>query len=154
MYSCDNDHWTMIFDRSPILIGQIDICVFKGRPCAVDSTGRTVMIRLDSSVYLVAKPVFGGDKKLLVECEGGLLLVDKYSPSESDTVVAEFYRVEDGLVRAMRFKLFKLEEEEKRWVELTSLGDNVLFLMYDCAFCFCFRFRCCQRELYDLYTKA
>ena len=44
----------------------------------MDSTGRTVVVGLDKSVALVADPVFGGDKKFLVESDGKLLLVDKY----------------------------------------------------------------------------
>ncbi|CAL0326180.1 unnamed protein product [Lupinus luteus] len=117
-----------------------DVCVFKGRLFAVDGTGRTVRVGLDLSVEIVAEPVFGGDKKFLVECEGELLLVDKYLSSGYvcglDMLAEDGDEIfELGCERAMKFGLYRLEEEERRWVELESLNGRVLFLGDDCAFC-------------------
>ncbi|KAE9584874.1 putative F-box domain-containing protein [Lupinus albus] len=121
-----------------------DVCVFKGRFFAVDGTGRTVRVGLDLDVEIVAEPVFGGDKKFLVECEGELLLVDKYLSSGYVCSLDMFGEgggddgdeiFELGCERAMKFGLYRLEEEERRWVELESLNGRVLFLGDDCAFC-------------------
>ncbi|XP_061370593.1 F-box protein SKIP23-like [Gastrolobium bilobum] len=117
-----------------------DVCVFKGRLCAVDETGRTVVVGADLSVGLVAEPVFGGVKKFLVHSEGELLLVDKYFVD--DNVIDDYDS--DGadeakiplpyLLRCVRFDVYRLEEDEKKWVQLRSLGDRVLLCGDDDAF--------------------
>jgi hypothetical protein len=135
LVKCGDEKWKVIPNMST-KFG--DICLFKGRPYAVDKTGKTIMVGLDSSVQLVAEPlVGGGNMKFLVESEGDLLLADIYECLCID------------LNEPVRINLFKLNEKEKKWVKLSSLGDMVLFLGF--VFCFCFRFVCCQRELCDLY---
>jgi hypothetical protein len=100
-----------------------DICLFKGRPCVADKDGRTLMIgQEDSSVILLANPVFGFHVKFLVESECELLLVDC-----------------DGIDmgaddKDMKFNVFRLDEKEKKWIKLTTLGDRVLFLDRECSF--------------------
>jgi len=104
-----------------------DICLFKGQPYATNKFGKTIMVGLDddSSVQLVAEPlVDGGDMKFLVESEGDLLLVDVY-----DCIRTGF--PDHGPVR---IDVFKLNEKEKKWVKLTSLGDRVMFLNFICSF--------------------
>jgi len=67
---------------------------------------------------LVAEPLVGGGRghtAFLVENEGGLLL-------------AGFE------IGSLRIDLFRLNEKEKEWVKLTSLGDRVLFLGFVCSF--------------------
>ncbi|RHN66551.1 hypothetical protein MtrunA17_Chr3g0092331 [Medicago truncatula] len=114
-----------------------DVCVFNGQPIAVDGTGRTVTVEPDLSLELVAEAVFDGGKKFLVESDGELLLVDKYFSSLNDYDVID---VDDddyfGIVmgRDVRFDVFRLDEREKKWVEVRNLGDRVLFLGEDCAF--------------------
>ncbi|AES58689.1 F-box protein At2g17036 [Medicago truncatula] len=96
-----------------------DICVFKGRPYAVDKTGWTVGFgpEDDSTVRLVAESlVGGGDIKFLVESKGDLLLIDVYE-----------HRFDDDR-GCVRIDLFKLNAREKKWVKLANLGDTVLFL--------------------------
>ncbi|PNY07727.1 F-box family protein [Trifolium pratense] len=130
-----------------------DVCVFNGRPIAVDSAGRTVVVGSDLSLDLVAEAVFGGDTKYLVESDGELLLVDKYSNrvgqfrqfrqfERSDYEQSDLFSfgADDerdyviGIERAVRFDVFRLDENDKKWVKLTNLGDRVLFLGKDCAF--------------------
>ena len=104
-----------------------DICLFKGQPYATNKFGKTIMVGLDddSSVQLVAEPlVDGGDMKFLVESEGDLLLVDFY----------ECIRTGFPDHDPVRIDVFKLNEKEKKWVKLTSLGDRVLFLNFICSF--------------------
>jgi hypothetical protein len=78
----------------------------------------------DSTVRLLANPVFGGNIKFLVENEykTSLLLVDchGYNTGAADEDV--------------RFDVFRLDEKEKKWIKLTTLGDMVLFLGGDCSF--------------------
>jgi len=100
--------------------GLEDICIFKGRPYVVDKTGRTVTLGPDDlTVQLVAHSlVSGGDIKFLVESEGDLLLVDVYESFGFDLMV----------------NVLRLDEKERRWVNLMSLGDRVLFLGNGCSF--------------------
>ncbi|XP_045802640.1 F-box protein SKIP23-like [Trifolium pratense] len=114
-----------------------DVCVFNGRLIAVDSTGRTVAVGPDLGLDLVAEAVFGGDTKILVESDGELLLVDKYlKPCMNGTVSFEGQGVYEVrmIESAARLVVFRLDEKEKKWVELTNLGDRVLFLGEECAF--------------------
>lgn len=122
IFHCGDDSWKDIPAMS--MPGYGDICVFKGRLCATDGDGRTVMIRPDSIVHLPANPMFtiGGADKLLVESECELLLVDAYGFAFDD----------DDHVR---IDVFRLDEKEMKWVKLTDLGDRVLFLGGDRSFC-------------------
>lgn len=65
---CGDENWKFVHEMS-VYLG--DICVFKGRPYAVDLTGKMVRVGLDdSSVLLVAEPLVGGGggfRKFLVE---------------------------------------------------------------------------------------
>ncbi|KAK9666734.1 hypothetical protein RND81_14G207400 [Saponaria officinalis] len=145
-----------------------DVISFNGDFYAVDNLGRTVVLsvnELDSNncdVSVVAQPVCGGDKKRLVEMCGELMLVDVYigfPPFLGDNDEDE----EDGcnvvvldefiVSRSMWFKVFRLDRELMRWVEVKHLGNNVLFLGINSAFsasaddlywdrgnCICFNF--------------
>ncbi|GAU12654.1 hypothetical protein TSUD_121460 [Trifolium subterraneum] len=123
MFKCGDENWKVIPDMSSYLG---DICLFKGQPYVVDKIGRTVMVGWDSSVQLVAEPLVGGGgyNKFLVESEGDLLLADVY-----DCSYTEFPNYDP-----VRIDLFKLDEKEKKWVQLTSLGDRVLLLEESCSF--------------------
>lgn len=138
MYKSGDKRWSIIHDMpSPY----DDVILFKGDFYAVDSTGRAVLVGLSSNVALVANPVFGGDKKFLVESSGELLMVDMYLSmgppevdlsDENEDVFEQF----DGCLgeRTVRFKVFKLDREGKKWVEVKSLDDRMLFLGDDCTF--------------------
>ncbi|KAG2706113.1 hypothetical protein I3843_05G079100 [Carya illinoinensis] len=140
MFKSAHKRWTIIPDMpSPY----DDVVLFRGEFYAVDGTGRAVVVGLSLNVGLVAEPVFGGDKKFLVESNGELLLVDMYlsvgdvgfgdGDGDGDEIVEEVYDRYVG-ERTVRFKVFRLEAEGKKWVEVRSLGDRVLFLGDDCAF--------------------
>jgi hypothetical protein len=120
---CEDDSGTNILTMPGSLWG--DICIFKGRSCVTDINGRTIMIEPeDSTVQLLANPVFGGNVKFLVEteCKTSLLLVDCHGID---------IRAGD---KDVRFDVFKLDEKEKMWIKLTTLGDMVLILGEDGAF--------------------
>ncbi|XP_058752472.1 uncharacterized protein LOC131625648 [Vicia villosa] len=123
MFRCGGDGSTKIPNVAPYYRG---MCVFKGRPCLTEITGRTVMIESDLSVHLVAEPVFGDDAYvtgiyIMVENESDLLLVHKYT---------EDYDIDDELVM---FDVFRLDQREKKWLKLENLGDMVLFLGQGCS---------------------
>jgi hypothetical protein len=116
---CSDERWTEIPDM-PSSIG--DICVFKGQLYAVEKySGKIVTVAPeDLSVQLVAKDVFGGegDIKFLVESEGQLLLADVYASFDVDFDHKDAFKIH----------VFRLDENEKKWVKLPSLGDRILFL--------------------------
>jgi hypothetical protein len=116
IFRCE-DNSGMSIPTMPIRSNWGDICIFKGRPCVADKNGRTLMIGENLSVFLLADPVFGSNVKFLVESECDLLLVDCYQDR-----------------RTIRFDVFKLDEKEKKWVKLTTLGDRVLFVDQECSF--------------------
>ncbi|KAL3580843.1 hypothetical protein D5086_018678 [Populus alba] len=93
----------------------------------------------DADLGLVGDPVFGGDKKYLVESKGDLLLVDMYLSIDTDEGLSIGNDVVQDLVqymseRTVRFKVFKLNEEGKSWIEVKNLEDRVLFLGDDSTF--------------------
>ncbi|PNX54847.1 F-box protein, partial [Trifolium pratense] len=96
--------------------------IFQWRPCVADKHGHTFMIGDNSNVCLLANPEFGGNVKFLVESECELLLVDCYG---IDIGAAD---------KDIRFDVFMLDEKEKNWVKLTTLGDRVLFVNQNCSF--------------------
>lgn len=137
MFKSGDKRWTIIHDMpSPY----DDVILFQREFYAVDGTGRTVLVGLSLDVSLVAESVYGGDKKFLVESNGELLLVDMYLSAgyvgvgDGDDVDVDEDFDEYVGERAVRFKVFGLDIEGKRWVEVDSLRDRVLFLGDDCAF--------------------
>ncbi|XP_059653914.1 F-box protein SKIP23 [Cornus florida] len=142
LFKSGDPKWTVI---SELTSPYDDVILFEGQFYAVDSTGRTVVVDVDSSpsVSLVANSVFGGDKKLLVESCGDLLLVDMYlslGPEDDLGNVEGFEGLEGDefncyiIERTVRFKVFKFDRDGQRWVELKSLGDQMLFLGDNCTF--------------------
>lgn len=132
-----------------------DIIVYKGQPYVVDSLGS--VFRIDSSlkvVELLSKLVgLGGRRKHLVESCGELYVVDRYfdqEPNKQEGSGLDFplsfhifglrgrhRRYESSDPKAVEFKVYKLElldEEEGRWIEVKSLGDQAFFLAMDCSF--------------------
>ncbi|KAL1188522.1 F-box protein SKIP23 [Cardamine amara subsp. amara] len=138
VYRSWDREWTVINDMpSPY----DDVIVFDGCFFAVDNNGRTVVVDYSSlTLMLAASPVFGGDKKFLIESCGEMLLVDMYLTLE--TMDGDHGFVEENLEhaafyineRTVKFKVFKFVEREKSWVEVKDLGDIMLFLGDDSAF--------------------
>ncbi|KAF9620852.1 hypothetical protein IFM89_015093 [Coptis chinensis] len=119
-----------------------DVIHFKGRFYAVDGTGRAVVVAPDLTISEVAGPVFGGDKKYLVEMDGELLLVDRYLKNGNDDLNFwndnEIYVPNDDtyvMDTTLLFIVYRLDKWEKTWVELKNLGDRLLFLSDNCSFC-------------------
>ncbi|VFQ78415.1 unnamed protein product [Cuscuta campestris] len=142
IYRSGGSKWTVINDLN---LPYDDVITKGGRFYAVDNIGRTVILNLysstDVSLSVVAQPVFGGDKKFLVESCGDLLMVDKYLTAgpEDDLGYSEgfeFYEDFDCFMseRTVKFKVYKLDEAGGKWVEVSTLKDRILFLGENCAF--------------------
>ncbi|XP_062086774.1 F-box protein SKIP23 [Humulus lupulus] len=135
-FKSGDKRWTIIPDMpSPY----DDAILYKGNFYAVDSTGRTVLVGSSLNVVLVANPVYGGDKKFLVESRGELLMVDMYlslSPAGEDLVNDDVFEQFDSCLgeRTVSFRVHQLDRKEKMWKVVKSLGDQVLFLGDDCTF--------------------
>lgn len=136
MFKSGDRRWTIIQDM-PSLYD--DVIMYKGKFYAVDNTGRTVVVDISAKAELFANPIFGGDKKFLVESCGELLLVDMYlsldadgDDSSEDELMEQF----DCCIseRTVRFRVFRLSKGNLNWIEVKNLGDRVLFLGDDCTF--------------------
>ncbi|CAN1307750.1 F-box protein SKIP23 [Linum perenne] len=125
-FDTDSNDWTWISDNRNRFK---DVIFHKGELLGVDSTGRLVRVGKqaeDESVELTGgSHGLRGEKKFLVQSiNGELLLVDKYDQSN--------WSILDS---GRRMNVYKLNEEEKAWVEVRSLGDDdVLFLGDESAF--------------------
>ncbi|MCI10668.1 F-box protein, partial [Trifolium medium] len=118
MFRPGDDGWMKIPNHSSCGFG--DICNFKGRTCVVDvvdGRGETVMVGPDLSVDLVADELLCLGRPGLCVVESELLLVD--------TTTCDY----DAWIEVYRF-----DEKKKKWVELSNLGDKVLFLGKKCSF--------------------
>lgn len=139
VYKSGDEKWRLIDDLpSPY----DDVILWGGSFYAVDNTGRIVFVNTeDLNVSVVANSIFGGDKKFLVEHDGELLLVDMYLSVEPADDLGfneglEFYEEFDSFMseRTVKFKVFRLDGEAEKWIEMTDLGDKMLFLGDNCAF--------------------
>lgn len=137
MYKSGDTKWSIINDL-PSLYD--DVIFYEGNFYATDNNGMIVIVNLNSGLIptasLVALPVFGGDKKFLVESCGDLLLVDKYLSIGPDDDLGcndddlDFYEELDSFMseRTVKFKVFRLDRNAKIWTEVNTLGDRMLFL--------------------------
>lgn len=134
VYRSGDSKWTVINDSTA---PYDDVIAIGGRFYAVDGSGRAVVLNLDSEsgpeLNAVAHSVFGGDKKYLVESDGDLLMIDKYLEYDGEF---EFYEEFDSFISesTLKFKVYRLDEDEEKWVELASLGNRIVFLGDNCAF--------------------
>ncbi|KAK2386310.1 hypothetical protein QL285_060223 [Trifolium repens] len=130
IFRSGDERWTKI----PSISGfpYTDVCVFNGQPMAVDISGQIVVVRPDLSLDLVVKHGYGGNKKVLVESDGELLLVCGHLSYAwvLDADGEGIYEAEE----AVQFDVFRLDEKEKKWLHVKNLGNRVLFLGVDCAF--------------------
>ena len=112
-----DDRSEFVYDWS---LRYVDVAEYDGKFYAVTDYGRTVIIDYinNSSVVVsvMVKSITGGDKKYLVKSSDELLLVDLYTCSVDESLEVNAIDV------------YKLENDEKKWVLLTSLGGRVIFL--------------------------
>ncbi|CAK9315389.1 unnamed protein product [Citrullus colocynthis] len=114
-----------------------DVILFKGEFYAVDNSGATFLVGSQDKVTLIAEPVFGGDKKILMECNGELLLVDMYLTVDSKEGFGLDGELPGGILqeKTVGFKVFKLcGDGSKKWIVVYDLGNTMLFLGENCSF--------------------
>ncbi|KAG6410888.1 hypothetical protein SASPL_128961 [Salvia splendens] len=139
VYKSGDDKWRLI-DGS--LSPYDDVILWKGKFYAVDTTGQIVVVNTDDmNVSVAARSTFGGDKKLLVDCDGELLMVDMHlglKPADdlgfNDGL--DFYEDFSSYTREtpVKIKVFRLYDQARKWVKISDLGDTMLFLGDNCAF--------------------
>ncbi|KAG6570999.1 F-box protein SKIP23, partial [Cucurbita argyrosperma subsp. sororia] len=114
-----------------------DVTLFKGDFYAVDNSGATFLVESQDKVTLVAEAVFGGDKKILLESNGELLLVDMYLTVDSEENFGLDGELPEGILqeKTVGFKVFKLRKDgTKKWTVVRDLGNTMLFLGENCSF--------------------
>ncbi|CAI0443985.1 unnamed protein product [Linum tenue] len=148
-----DESWTLLDDKN---FDYDDIVPHRGQFYVVDRLGK--LSRIDSSLGFVEShsppqiPDGGGGQKNLVESGGDLYLVDRYLDGRrrnwkdvEDALNNSFhairYLVGTGRSRkwnprAVDFKVYKLDEEIGKWVEVKSLGGDgtVFVLTTECCF--------------------
>ncbi|XVF67995.1 hypothetical protein PTKIN_Ptkin10aG0166900 [Pterospermum kingtungense] len=126
MFKASDQKWTNIEKEEGTLFGYDDVTLYKGKFYAVSTTGRTVVVGLDSEISEVGKPVSGSKKMFLVESKGELLLVAKYPSLE--------FEEDSSSAWTGRFRVYKLDEAGKKWIEVNNLDNCVLFMGINSAF--------------------
>ncbi|KAL9241782.1 hypothetical protein vseg_015848 [Gypsophila vaccaria] len=117
-------HWDVIHGGKGFQFD--DIVEYKGRVMGVDRRGRVYLIgRSSSEINLVVRSSSigrgSGRRKRLVESLGGLYLVVRYNVGDEM----------DGIVT---FKVYELNIDRRKWVEVKSIGDRVFFFGIEFAF--------------------
>ncbi|PHT29526.1 hypothetical protein CQW23_30876 [Capsicum baccatum] len=129
-----------------------DLVKYKDKWFSIDQYGRGVMVDSSSKLSLVTNALFHlmwngyyrNHKSYLVKSSGDadLYLVDRYMVKSSErTNYAAQHAATSGddtkgpvYDMAVKFKVYKLEEEEQCWKEATSLNDLVIFVGEDASF--------------------
>ncbi|KAA3457584.1 F-box protein SKIP23-like [Gossypium australe] len=103
-----------------------DIAVYKGQFIAIDRWGTVSFVDSSSlKVIQYTPPVLtGGKKKNLVVCSEQLYVADRYF-DRARTSQNPYGKWDPSVVD---FKIYKLDEDWGRWIEITSLNDQILFL--------------------------
>lgn len=115
-----------------------DIIVIKGQFYVTDKWGTISWIDI-SSLKLIqfSPPLCGfGNKKHLVESCGNLYVVDRYSYYEGENVRRNYVgrRHQDRYEVVEYFKVYKLDEEWGKWVDVKNLKDRAFILSPSCNF--------------------
>ncbi|KAL3613917.1 hypothetical protein CASFOL_041991 [Castilleja foliolosa] len=134
-----DEKWKLVDDMP---LPYDDVILWEGKFYGVDNTGRLVLVNtVDLNVTVVANSVFGGDKKFLVDLNGELVLADTYlSVGPVDDLGfnegVDFYEELDCVMseRTVKFKVFKLDGNAEKWMEVSDLGNMILFLGDNCTF--------------------
>ncbi|KAG5050805.1 hypothetical protein AAZX31_02G041500 [Glycine max] len=128
-----DEKWTLVDNKN---FFYDDVIVFKGQFYVTDDRGTISWIDT-SSLKLVqfSPPLCGlGDKKHLVESCGSLYVVDRYYESETSRRRNYVGGREDRVAAVVCFKVYKLDEEWGKWVDVKNLGDRAFVLGNSCSF--------------------
>lgn len=151
---CGDQELTLVDDR---VSDYNDLIVYGGRLYAVDGRGTVSWIDYASlKPTHFSPPSFGsGGRKHLVESDGELYVVDRYFEEkglQQPVVDHMFHRQQLGVIhrclrrinttvrgrlaqgRTVGFRVYKLDQDWGRWVEVVDLGDQAFFLNDDVSF--------------------
>ncbi|KAL6224426.1 hypothetical protein ACLB2K_003281 [Fragaria x ananassa] len=114
-----------------------DIIIYKGQCYVVDNWGIISWVNSALEVIQFAPPICGSDgQKHLVGSCGDLYVVVKYfaevAPQGNRTFMYPHQEDEDA--EAIDFKVYKLDQEWGKWVDVKDLGDRVFVLSNDGSF--------------------
>ncbi|KAK4282813.1 hypothetical protein QN277_014142 [Acacia crassicarpa] len=117
-----------------------DVVCHKGKLYALDYSGLTISVDLSSKISRVTPALAthrssdGKFNKRLVSYLGDLFLLHMEPGPERGSLAGENSdSVEDVL--PLYFDVHKLNEDERKWVPVKSLGNRAMFLGDDCTFC-------------------
>ncbi|WJX88358.1 hypothetical protein P8452_70457 [Trifolium repens] len=126
--------WKLVDDKN---FYYDDIIVFKGQFYVTDKWGTISWIDVCSLKLIQFSPHLCGfgNKKHLVESCGSLYVVDRYYVSSEDmrkNYVRRRRQDRDAVVEC--FKVYKLDEECGKWVDVKNLRDRAFILSNSCNF--------------------
>lgn len=146
-----DENWNLLGDMNS---QYDDIIEFKCQVYAVDRLGTVFWIDPSSLNLIQYSPLLinggggGRNRKSLVESCGDLYVVDRYlnrerNDSFEDSMV--LYRnvkpevrirrrLGENKPKAIGFRVYKLDEELGRWLNVSSLGDRIFIVSMDCSF--------------------
>ncbi|KAK4282812.1 hypothetical protein QN277_014141 [Acacia crassicarpa] len=120
-----------------------DVVCHKGKFYALDYSGLTISVDLSTKIAQVtpATPALATHRysdnkvnKRLVSYLGDLFLLHRDPGPERGSLAGENSdSVEDVL--PLYFDVHKLNEDERKWVPVKSLGNRAMFVGEDCTFC-------------------
>lgn len=121
-----HEDWTVLDDGNS---HYDDIILHKGQVYVVDKWGTILWINCSSFKVVQFSPMLCGfgKRKHMVENGGSLYVVDMYIEGEPDNLMGMYYEVVD-------VKVYKLDEEWGRWLDVKDLGDVLFVLGKDCNF--------------------
>ncbi|KAM5546920.1 putative F-box protein [Rosa sericea] len=125
-----------------------DIIVYKGQCYVVDKWGTISWVSSALQVIQFSPPLCGfGGRKYLVECCDDLYVVDQYfenvTQQSNMVVVTPFldnellwwhYHKMRSDAESIDFKVYKLDQEWGKWVDVKDLGDDIFILSNDGSF--------------------
>ncbi|XP_022762990.1 F-box protein SKIP23-like [Durio zibethinus] len=119
------NQWTLLENVD----GVQDIVSFNGKFYAIEQKGRTIIVDISlnvSSLEPVGSPT---SRKFLVQSGDNLLAVEMLflTSSYSDAESLPNFGISVGH-KVVGFRIFRMNEEEQKWDEMESLGDQILFL--------------------------
>ncbi|XP_074295615.1 F-box protein At4g35733-like [Silene latifolia] len=121
-----DQNWTNLGDEGT---KYDDVVVYKGQYYVVDTLGTVYWIDSESMTLVqFSPPLFGlGQVKNLIVSGGELFVVDTYyDDGQSQRLVDDFERVD--------MRIYRLDEEWGRWVDVRSLDDRVFLLAKEGCF--------------------
>ncbi|AET03687.1 putative F-box domain-containing protein [Medicago truncatula] len=128
-----DEKWTLVDDKN---FYYDDIIVFKGQFYVTDKWGTISWIDV-STLRLIqfSPPLCGfGNKKHLMESCGSLYVVDRYYEISDDMGRNYVRRRYDRDTDVECFKVYKLDEEWGKWVDVKNLRDRAFILSKSCNF--------------------